>query len=62
MTNETMDLRALLEKALTAVIQEVYIQGVSTRAVDGPGQGHGRERRLQVPGQPALDGPTSGSM
>ena len=34
MTDAIMSLRALAEKALTAVIQEAYIQGISTRAVD----------------------------
>jgi transposase-like protein len=28
------DLRRLAEKALTAVIQEAYVQGISTRSVD----------------------------
>ena len=31
--------RRMAEKALAAVIQEAYIQGVSTRSVDGPGAG-----------------------
>src|ERR671912_1012262 len=34
MTDEMMNLRTLVEKALTAVIQEAYIQGISTRSVD----------------------------
>ena len=42
--------RRMAEKALTAVIQEAYIQGVSTRSVDRPGPGHGHERHLQEPG------------
>jgi Transposase, Mutator family len=48
--------RRMAEKALTAVIQEAYIQGVSTRSVDDHGQGHGDERRLQKPGVAALRG------
>jgi hypothetical protein len=43
--------RRMAEKALTAVIQEAYIQGISTRSV-----GHGHERRLQKPGIAALRG------
>ncbi len=43
--------RWMAEKALTAVIQEAYIQGVSTRSLGGRSrQGHGHERRLQEPG------------
>ncbi len=52
--------RRMAEKALTAVIQEAYIQGVSTRSVDdlvkAMGQGHGHEWHLQEPGIPALRG------
>jgi hypothetical protein len=43
--------RRTAEKALTAVIQEAYVHGVSTRSVDDLGDG-GR-RRLQEPGQPS---------
>ena len=53
----------MAEKALTAVIQEAYIQGVSTRSVDDlsanavcRGQGHGHVRHLQDPSVPALRG------
>jgi len=42
--------RRLAEKALTAVIQEAYIQGISTRSVDDLVQGDGHERHLQEPG------------
>ena len=41
--------RRMAEKALTAVIQEAYIQGISTRSVGRSGQGHGHERYLQEP-------------
>src|ERR1700693_6187800 len=33
--------RRMAEQALTAVIQEAYVQGISTRSVDDPGAGHG---------------------
>ena len=33
--------RRMAEKALTAVIQEAYVQGISTRSVDDLVQGHG---------------------
>jgi len=58
--------RRMAEKALTAVIQEAYIQGISTRSGDDPlpgsrcsqrregGQGDGNERHLQKPGQPPV--------
>jgi putative transposase len=60
--------RRLTEKALTAVIQEAYIQGISTRSVDDlvkakgsrnairSGSLLGHERHLQEPGLPALRG------
>jgi hypothetical protein len=55
--------RRMAEKALTAVIQEAYIQGISTRSVDDPRlrgdkprQGFGHDRHLQKPGQPAVRG------
>ncbi len=44
----------MAEKALTAVVQEAYVQGVSTRSVDDLVQGDGHERHLQEPGEPAL--------
>ena len=45
--------RRLAEKALTAVIQEAYIQGVSTRSVGAPVQamadnGKGREEDAET--------------
>ena len=58
--------RRMAEKALTAVIQEACIQGISTRSGDDPlpgsrcsqrregGQGDGNERHLQKPGQPPV--------
>jgi transposase-like protein len=53
--------RRMVEKALTAVIQEAFIQGISTRSVDDlsanavcRGQGHGHERHFQEPGVAAL--------
>ena len=48
--------RRMAEKALTAVIQEAYIQGISTRSVDDLVKAHGHERHLEEPGQPALRG------
>lgn len=46
--------RRTAEKALAAVIQEAYVQGVSTRSVDEPRQGDGHERDLEEPGQSPL--------
>jgi putative transposase len=40
----------MAEKALTAVIQQAYIQGVSTHSVDALVQGDGHERHLEEPG------------
>ena len=48
--------RRLAEKALTAVIQEAYIQGDLDPLGGRPGQGHGHERHLQEPGLPAVRG------
>ncbi len=45
--------RRMAEKALTAVIQEAYIQGVSTRSVDLV-KALGMRRHLEEPGEPAL--------
>ena len=42
--------RRMAEKALTAVIQEAYIQGISTRSVDDLVKAMGMERHLQEPG------------
>ena len=45
--------RRMAEKALTAVIQEAYIQGVSTRSIDLV-KALGMRRHLEEPGEPAL--------
>ena len=45
-----LELRRMAEKALTAVIQEAYVQGVSARSVDDLVQAHGHERHLEEPG------------
>lgn len=46
--------RRMAEKALTAVILEAYIQGISTRSGRRSGQIAGHERHLQEPGQRAV--------
>ncbi|MER9462834.1 IS256 family transposase [Mesorhizobium sp. M0387] len=46
--------RRMAEKALTAVIQEAHVQGISTRSVDD--LGHGYERHIQEPGLAAVRG------
>ena len=46
--------RRMAEKALAAVIQEAYIQGVSTPLGRRPGAGHGHVGRLQEPGLQAV--------
>jgi hypothetical protein len=48
--------RRLAEKALTAVIQEAYIQGISTRSVDDLVKALGMKRHLQEPSLPAVRG------
>ncbi len=48
--------RRMAEKALTAVVQEAYVQGVSTPLGRRSGAGDGDERHLQEPGKPALCG------
>src|SRR5437762_8573174 len=48
--------RRLAEKALTAVVQEAYVHGVSTRSVDDLVKAMGHERHLQKPGEPAVRG------
>jgi len=49
--------RRMADKALTAVIQEAYIQGISTHALGGrSGQGDGHVRDLQEPGLAAVRG------
>jgi transposase-like protein len=48
--------RRLAEKALTAVIQEAYVQGISTRSVDDLVKGDGDERHLEEPGIAAVRG------
>ena len=45
---------AWLEKALAAVIQEAYIQGVSTRSVDDLVQAMGMSGAIQEPGLQAV--------
>ena len=46
--------RRMAEKALAAVIQEAYIQGVSTRSVDDLVQAMGMSGSLQEPGLQAV--------
>jgi putative transposase len=46
--------RRMAEKALTAVVQEAYVQGVSTRSVDDLVQAMGHELHLQEPSEPAV--------
>src|SRR3954466_9233988 len=46
--------RRMAEKALTAVIQEAYVQGISTRSVDDLVKALRDERHLEEPGEPAL--------
>ena len=46
--------RRMAEKALTAVIQEAYIQGISTRSVDGLAMG--MSGISKKPGEPAVRG------
>lgn len=46
--------RRAVEKALTAVIQQVYVHGVSTRSMGELGKGDARHRRVADPGQPPL--------
>jgi transposase-like protein len=48
--------RRLSEKALAAVVQEAYVHGVSDPLSRRSGQGHGHERHLQKPSQPAVRG------
>ena len=48
--------RRVAEKALTAVIQEAYVQGISTRSVDELVKAHGHGRHLQEPGQSPVRG------
>ena len=43
--------RRMAEKALTAVIQEAYVQGISTRSVDDLVKAMGMSGHLQEPGQ-----------
>ena len=45
--------RRMAEKALTAVIQEAYVQGVSTRSVDDPVKAMGMSH-LEEPGLAAV--------
>jgi putative transposase len=46
--------RRIAEKALTAVIQEAYVQGISTRSVDELVKALGMTRHLQESGQPTV--------
>jgi hypothetical protein len=46
--------RRMGEKALTAVIQEAYVQGISTRSVDELVKDHGHRGHQQEPGPAAL--------
>jgi putative transposase len=48
--------RRMAEKALTAVIQEAYIQGISTRSVDDLVKAMGMSGISQEPGAPAVRG------
>src|SRR6187455_3813103 len=50
---EFLEPRRTAEKALTAVIQEAYVQGISTRGRRA-GQGARHERRVQEPGVTAV--------
>ena len=45
-----LELCRMAEKALTAVIQEAYIQGIFDPLGRRPGEGHGSQRHLQKPG------------
>jgi putative transposase len=51
---EFLEPRRTAEKALTAVIQESYVQGISTRSVDDLVKALGMSGGLQEPGQPAV--------
>ena len=46
--------RRRAERALVAVVQEAYVQGVSTRKVDDLVKALGMDGHHQEPGQPAL--------
>ena len=48
--------RRRAERALVAVVQEAYVQGVSTRRVDDAGAGAGDDRDQQEPGVGAVCG------
>src|SRR5215207_46449 len=53
-----LDPRRRIDQALYAVVMEAYVNGVSTRAVDGPGPGVGRRiGHFQVGGEPDLRWP-----
>src|SRR5919107_1315917 len=51
-----LDPRRRAERALVAVVQEAYVQGVSTRRGGAPGRAPGGGRDLEEPGQPAVPG------
>jgi putative transposase len=46
--------RRMAEKALTVVIQEAYVQGISTRSVDDLVKAHGHERHIEEQGLAAV--------
>jgi len=48
--------RRMAEKALTAVVQEAYVHGVSTPRGRRFGAGDGHDRHLQEPSEPAVRG------
>jgi putative transposase len=48
--------RRMAEKALTAVVQEAYVQGVSTPCGRRSRAGDGDERHLEEPGLTAVPG------
>jgi len=47
-----LELRRMAEKALAAMIQEAYVRACRPPLGRRAGEGHGRLRRLQEPGQP----------
>jgi transposase-like protein len=51
-----LELRLMVKKALTAVIQEAYLHGVSTRSVDDLVKAMGMTGDLQKPSQPVVYG------
>jgi putative transposase len=49
------------ERALVAVVQEAYVNCVSTRRVDDSGQGAWHDRHVQEPGRPLVPDARHGS-